>query len=54
MVETKISSIDGDGHVIEDISQLIEYMEAPYRNWYGQGRRGVVAVTLGDGASPGR
>ncbi|MCZ6876231.1 MAG: amidohydrolase family protein, partial [bacterium] len=53
MVQTKIRSIDGDGHVIEDVSQLIEYMEAPYRNWYGQGRGGIIALTPSDGAPRG-
>jgi predicted TIM-barrel fold metal-dependent hydrolase len=53
MVQTKVRSIDGDGHVIEHISQLLEYMEAPYRDWYGKGRGGLIALTPGDGAPRG-
>ncbi len=53
MVQTKVRSIDGDGHVIEDIAKLVEHMEAPYRSWYGQGRGGVIALTPGDGAPRG-
>jgi hypothetical protein len=34
MVQTKVRSIDGDGHVIEDTRRLLEHMEAPYRTWY--------------------
>jgi predicted TIM-barrel fold metal-dependent hydrolase len=50
MVQTKVRSIDGDGHVIENIPRLVEHMEAPYRGWYGSGRGGAVALTPGDGA----
>ena len=50
MVQTKVRSIDGDGHVIENIPQLVEHLEAPYRGWYGTGRGGAVALTPGDGA----
>lgn len=53
MAQAKVRSIDGDGHVIEDVPKLIDHMEAPYRSWYGQGRRGVMSLLPGDGAPRG-
>jgi uncharacterized protein len=53
MAQTKVRSIDGDGHVIEDIPKLLEHMEAPYRHWYGKGRGGVMVLMPGDGAPRG-
>jgi predicted TIM-barrel fold metal-dependent hydrolase len=53
MTQTKVRSIDGDGHVIENIPRLLEHLEAPYRDWYGSGRGGAVALTPGDGAPRG-
>ena len=50
VAQSNFRSIDGDGHVIEDMRKLLEYMEAPYRNWYGVGRRGATALVPGDGA----
>jgi predicted TIM-barrel fold metal-dependent hydrolase len=52
MVQTKLRSIDGDGHVIEDLPALLEHMQAPYRHWYGAGRAGATVVP-GDGAPRG-
>jgi hypothetical protein len=48
-----VRSIDGDGHVIENIPQLLEHMETPYRGWYGTGRGGAMALVPGDGAPRG-
>jgi predicted TIM-barrel fold metal-dependent hydrolase len=53
MVQTQVRSIDGDGHVIENVSQLLEHLEAPYRSWYGTGRAGAVTLLPGDGAPRG-
>lgn len=53
MVQTRLRSIDGDGHVIENIPALLEFMETPYRNWYGSGRGGAMIVVPGDGAPRG-
>ena len=53
MAQTKVRSIDGDGHVIENMSRLMEHLEAPYRSWYGTGRAGAVVLTPGDGAPRG-
>jgi hypothetical protein len=50
MAQTRVRSIDGDGHVIEDIPRLLEHMETPYRNWYGMGRAGAMALMPRDGA----
>ncbi|ETW97254.1 MAG: hypothetical protein ETSY1_23415 [Candidatus Entotheonella factor] len=50
MVQAKIRSIDGDGHVIEDMPRLLEHMAAPYRNWYASGRSGAMIAVPGDGA----
>jgi hypothetical protein len=35
MVQTKVRSIDRDGHVIEDLRRLLEHMEASYRECGG-------------------
>lgn len=35
MVQTKVRSIDGDGHVIEEPGRLLEHMEAPSREYGG-------------------
>jgi hypothetical protein len=53
MAHTKVRSIDGDGHVIENIPQLLDHLEAPYRSWYGSGRGGAVTLLPGDGAPRG-
>ena len=53
MVQARVRSIDGDGHVIENIPQLLEHMEAPYRSWYGAGRGGAAVLVPGDGAPRG-
>jgi hypothetical protein len=53
MAQIKVRSIDGDGHVIENIPQLLEHLETPYRGWYGSGRGGAIALTPGDGAPRG-
>ncbi len=50
MVQAKVRSIDGDGHVIEDMPKILEHMEAPYRNWYASGRGGAMILVPGDGA----
>lgn len=50
MVQVKVCSIDGDGHVIEDMRKILEHMEAPYRNWYSSGRSGAMILVSGDGA----
>src|SRR5918996_6478360 len=53
MAQTKVRSIDGDGHAIENMPKLLEHLEAPYRGWYGTGRGGAVTLLPGDGAPRG-
>ncbi len=53
MIQTKVRSIDGDGHVIEDARKVLEHMEAPYRNWYAASRTGNVFLVPSDGAPRG-
>ncbi len=53
MVQTKVRSIDGDGHVIEDARKVLEHMEAPYRHWYATSRTGNPSLLPSDGAPRG-
>jgi hypothetical protein len=52
MVQSKIRSIDADGHVIEDPRKILEHLEAPYRSWY-VGRGGRPSLLPSDGAPRG-